>query len=435
MSEDSTGPINRSLRDILLNRRMLICIFTGFSSGLPLYVIYQLIPLWLRSEDVGLAEIGLFALVGIPYTWKFIWAPFMDTYSLPFLGHRRGWMLVTQIMLLVSIALIGFLNTEHSLWTIAYLATAMAFFSASQDIELDAYRRELLPQDELGTGNAIHIQAYRIAGLIPGGLGPVLSDHLSWSWVFVVVGTFMLLGIMMTLFIEDKAPTILRNRSLKESVLLPFQDFWQRCGARQAIYILAFMFLYKLGDSMATALSYPFFNDLGFSGTEIGVIAKSSGLIAAIVGGFLAIPIMTKMGINKSLWIFGVVQITSILGFALLASVGANATLLSAVMIFEYLGVGLGTAAFVAFIAKVTSPLYAATQFALLTALTALPRTFANAATGVIVEKIGWTEFFLLCTVLAVPGMLLLLKVAPWRGEASDDHSLQADETVQSTAK
>jgi len=396
---------------------MLICVFTGFSSGLPLYVIYQLIPYWLKSEGVSLKEIGFFALVGIPYAWKFIWSPLMDKYPLPFLGHRRGWMLTTQLALLASIAYLGFFQPQQNLMTIAYLAAAMAFFSASQDIELDAYRRELLPDAELGAGNGIHIQAYRIAGLIPGALGPVLSDHLAWGSVFIIIALFMLVGVVLTLCIRDCAAPALQQRSLREAIVLPFQDFWQRHGNRSAITVLAFMFLYKLGDSMATALSYPFFQELGFTGTEIGTIAKSSGLIAAIVGGFLAIPLLMRYGINKCLWLFGAVQISSILGFAVLAEVGNNPWVLGAVMSFEYLGVGMGTAAFTAFIARATSPLFAATQFALLTALTALPRTFANASVGVIIESMGWTSFFILCTFLAVPGMLLLFKVAPWKEE------------------
>ncbi len=398
----------------LLNRHMLICVFTGFASGLPLYVIYQLIPLWLRGEGVSLAEIGLFGLVGIPYTWKFIWSPLMDKFPLPFLGHRRGWLIVCQIFLLLSIASIGFFSPTQSIWTIAYLAAAMAFFSASQDIELDAYRRELLTEDQLATGNAIHIQAYRIAGLIPGSLGPILSDHLPWETVFVVVGAFMAVGIGLTLAIQDKTPESVKSRSFEDAIILPFQDFWNTQGAKMAITILAFMFLYKLGDSMATALSYPFFEDLGFTGTEIGTIAKSSGLISAIAGGFIAIPVMTYFGLNRSLWLFGFVQITSILGFVVLAEVGADRLVLGVVMCLEYLGVGLGTAAFVAFIAKCTNPLFAATQFALLSALTALPRTFANSTTGFIIEWLGYTQFFMLCTLLAVPGMLLLFKVAPW---------------------
>ena len=412
-----------SWRETLLTRRMLICIFTGFSSGLPLYIIYQLIPLWLRDQNIGLAEIGFFALVGVPYAWKFIWSPLMDRYSVPVLGHRRGWMLLTQILLLLAIAAIGFLDPAKSIWTIAYLAAAIAFFSASQDIVLDAYRRELLDEGQLGTGNTIHIQAYRIAGLIPGSLAPILSDFVPWHWVFIVVAAFMLVGIGLTLFVSELSASKARPRTLREAAVEPFKEFWTRRGMGYAITVLAFMLLYKLGDSMATALSYPFYYDLGFSKSEIGVIAKSAALWSAIAGGFIAIPIMARLGINKCLWLFGVVQIVSILGFWLLSQTdpsNPDKLLLALVISFEYLGVGLGTAGFTAFIARETSVQFAATQFALLTAITALPRTFANALTGVIVDSIGWQSFFLLCTALAVPGMLLLLKVAPWNAEASE---------------
>ncbi|MGB2272291.1 MAG: AmpG family muropeptide MFS transporter [Pseudomonadales bacterium] len=405
-----------SLKQQLLTRRMLICIFTGFSSGLPLYVIYQLIPLWLRDQGVGLAEIGFFALVGVPYTWKFIWSPLMDRFSLPMLGHRRGWMLLTQILLLLAIASIGFLDPEKSIWTIAYLAAGIAFFSASQDIVLDAYRRELLDESQLGTGNTLHIQAYRIAGLVPGALAPILSDFIPWSWVFVIVAGFMLVGVTLTLSVNELTRPQGTPRTIREAAIDPFKEFISRRGLSSALTVLAFMLLYKLGDSMATALSYPFYYDLGFSKSEIGLIAKTAALWSAIAGGFIAIPIMARLGINKCLWLFGVVQIVSILGFWVLAQSGPDKTLLAVVISFEYLGVGLGTAGFTAYIARETSIQFAATQFALLTAITALPRTFANALTGVIVDHVGWEQFFLLCTLLAIPGMLLLIKVAPWNG-------------------
>lgn len=405
-----------SLKQQLLTRRMLICIFTGFSSGLPLYVIYQLIPLWLRDQGVGLAEIGFFALVGVPYTWKFIWSPLMDRFSLPMLGHRRGWMLLTQILLLLAIASIGFLDPEKSIWTIAYLAAGIAFFSASQDIVLDAYRRELLDESQLGTGNTLHIQAYRIAGLVPGALAPILSDFIPWSWVFVIVAGFMLIGVTLTLSVKELTRPQGTPRTIREAAIDPFKEFISRRGLSSALTVLAFMLLYKLGDSMATALSYPFYYDLGFSKSEIGLIAKTAALWSAIAGGFIAIPIMARLGINKCLWLFGVVQIVSILGFWVLAQSGPDKTLLAVVISFEYLGVGLGTAGFTAYIARETSIQFAATQFALLTAITALPRTFANALTGVIVDHVGWEQFFLLCTLLAIPGMLLLIKVAPWNG-------------------
>jgi PAT family beta-lactamase induction signal transducer AmpG len=402
------------MRDAILNRRMLICVFTGFTSGLPLYVLIQLVPAWLRVEGVGLAEIGFFALIGFPYTWKFLWSPVMDRYTLPFLGRRRGWMLVTQLALLVSIASLGLFDPKLSIWTVAYLAAAVAFFSASQDIVLDAYRRELLPELELGLGNTIHVQAYRLAGLVPGALGLILADFLPWNVVFAVVAGFMAVGLLLTLAIQEAISDPSPPKTLREAVVEPFREFIQRKGVGSALLILSFLFLYKLGDNMATALSTPFYLDVGFSLTQIGSVAKVASLIAVIVGGFAGGIMMLKLGINRALWSFGVVQVLSILGFAVLAEVGANLWVLGTVVALEYLGVGLGTAAFIAFIARTTNPVFAATQFALFTALTAVPRTLANAVTGVIVEQVGWTSFFLLCSVVAIPGMLLLFKVAPW---------------------
>ena len=406
-----------SLKEAILNRRMLICVFTGFTSGLPLYVVFQLVPAWLRVEGVGLAEIGFFTLVQMPYIWKFLWSPVMDRYTLPFLGRRRGWMLVTQLALMLSIAAMGFLQPQLSIWTVAYLAAALAFFSASQDIVLDAYRRELLPDAELGLGNTIHVQAYRLSGLVPGALALILADHMAWHSVFIVVALFMLVGVMLTLFIKEAVSEPSPPTTLVDAVINPFLEFFNRKGVSSGLLVLAFLFLYKLGDSMATALQTPFFVDVGFTLTQIGSVAKLSGLIAAVVGGFGGGVIMIMLGINRALWLFGLVQITSILGFALLSVVGTNLWMLGVVVAFEYLGVGLGGAAFVAFMARTTNPTFAATQFALFSALTAVPRTVVGAFTGVMVEQLGWTSFFLLCTVLAVPGMLLLFKVAPWNAD------------------
>ena len=416
METDTTDRRTRreTLKEAILNRRMLICVFTGFTSGLPLYVLIQLIPGWLRVEGVGLAEIGFFALIGFPYTWKFLWSPVMDRFTLPFLGHRRGWMLVTQLALLVSIASMGFIKPDLSIWTVAYLAAAIAFFSASQDIVLDAYRRELLPDVELGLGNSIHVQAYRLSGLVPGSLALILADHLAWHTVFIVVALFMGVGLIMTLVIDEAITEPTPPRTMRAAIVEPIREFTQRKGIGAAVLILAFLFLYKLGDNMATALQTPFYIDVGFSLTQIGSIAKFASLFSAIVGGLAGGVMMIKLGINRALWLFGVVQVVSILGFAVLSEVGANPWMLGVAVSLEYLGVGLGTAAFIAYIAKNTNPVYAATQFALFTALTSVPRTLANAVTGVIVEQTGWTNFFFICTALAIPGMLLLFKVAPW---------------------
>ena len=407
-----------TFKEAVLNKRMLICVFTGFTSGLPLYVLIQLVPAWLRTEGVGLAEIGFFALIQFPYTWKFLWAPLMDRFTLPFLGHRRGWMLLTQLALFASIAALGFVNPELSIWTVAYLSAAVAFFSASQDVVLDAYRRELLPDVELGLGNAIHVQTYRLSGLVPGALALILADQLPWHTVFIVVAAFMLVGIVLTLSVSEAIAEPTPPQTLRAAVVEPFREFLGRAGVGSALYVLAFLFLYKLGDNMATALQSPFFIDVGFTLTQIGTVAKFSSLTAAIIGGMVGGLIMVKLPINRALWLFGVVQIVSILGFAALSVIGPNLWMLGFAVAFEYLGVGLGTAALTAFIARSTHVAFAATQFALFTALAATPRTLASAVTGVIVEHTGWTNFFLLCTVLAVPGMLLLLKVAPWNEDA-----------------
>jgi PAT family beta-lactamase induction signal transducer AmpG len=404
-----------------MSKKMLICIFTGFSSGLPLYILISLLPAWLRSEGVDLKSIGLFALINLPFTWKFLWAPLFDRYTPP-LGRRRGWLLIAQTLLLLSIPAFGFFNPKFDIWSIAYLATVVAFFSACQDIVLDAYRRVLLIDAELGLGNAVHVNAYKIAGLIPGSLSLILADHMAWSSVFMITALFMLPGLIMTLMVTEP---LLKNgapKTLRAAVVEPFKEFIGRNGMKSALIILAFIFLYKLGDSMATALATPFYLDMGYSKTEIGLIAKNAGLWPSVVGGLLGGAWMIKLGINRSLWVFGAVQMVAILGFAWLATASHNIPLLGLVIGVEAFGVGLGTAAFVAYIAHTTHPLYTATQFALFTSLAAVPRTFANAATGYMVENLGWFNFFILCFLLAIPGMLLLIKIAPWN--SSDSPSL-----------
>jgi len=401
--------------DAVFNRRTLICAFNGFSSGLPLYILITLVPAWLRKEGVGLAEIGLFTLIMLPYNWKFLWAPLLDRYQLPFLGLRRGWMLLFQLALLISIGILPHIGLS-SLGNVAYLAAAVAFFSASQDVVLDAYRREILPDRELGFGNSIAVNAYRIAGLIPGSLSLILADHFSWELVFFVTALFMFFGIGMTLVIAEP-PREYHPNSFREAVLDPIREFFQRAGTGHALLIIAFLFFYKLGDNMATALATPFYIDMGFSLSEIGLIAKNAALWPVIFGSILGGLLMIRIGINRALWVFGVVQVVSILGFALLAHVGANQWLLALVIGFEYLGVGLGTSASVAFIARSSDKRFTAFQFALLTAAATLPRTIANSITGFIIEAVGWETFFYLCTLCAAPGMLLLIWVAPWNGE------------------
>jgi len=415
VTDSGTTLPRRNWREILFSRRMLICIFIGFSSGLPLYVLVQLVPAWLRSNDVDLATIGLFALVSLPYTWKFLWSPLMDRFTLPFLGRRRGWALLTQLALLLSIGLLGSVDPRESLQLIVVLVFVVSLFSASQDIVIDAYRRELLADDELGTGNSFFINAYRLSSLVPGSLALILSDHLPWSTVYWVTASFMLVGVLTTLVIREVSDDSLAPHSLREAVIEPFREFFRRDGTATALAILAFMFLYKLGDNMATALATPFYLDMGFSRSEIGAIAKVAALWSVIAGSIIGGLAMLRLSINRALWLFGFVQLITILGFAWLSVVGHSPVGLFLVVSAEYLGVGLGTVALTAYIARETSRAFTATQFALFTSFIAVPRTFANASTGFLIEAVGYTSFFLLCTAVAVPGMLMLLKVAPWK--------------------
>ncbi len=408
------NPPARRWQDILLNRKMVTCIFLGFASGMPLYVLFQLIPAWLRSHEVDLATIGLFALVSLPYTWKFVWSPLLDRYKLPFLGRRRGWALLAQVGLLFSIAALGQFDPSVSLQAIVVTVFVISLFSASQDIVIDAYRRELLADDELGTGTSFFVNAYRLSSLVPGSLALILADHLPWSVVYWVTAGFMVVGIVTTLLIKEVSDDALAPKTLREAVVDPFVEFFSRGGIKAGLAILAFMFLYKLGDNMATALATPFYLDMGFSLTEIGSIAKVAALWAVIAGGILGGVVMLKLNINRALWVFGFVQVFSILGYVWLSTVGHDPVILFIVVSGEYLGVGLGSIALTAYMARETSKAFTATQFALFSSFIAIPRTFANASTGFIIESIGYTQFFIVCTLVAIPGMLLLFKVAPW---------------------
>jgi len=406
------------------SRHMLICVMLGFTSGLPLFILYNLLSAWLKAEQVDLKSIGLFALVGFPYTWKFLWSPLMDRFHFPLLGRRRGWMFFTQLALLAAVGSMGFFSPLTELSAVVTLAGFIAFLSASQDIVIDAYRRELLSDAEQGSGTALFVNAYKMSTLVPGSLSLILSDFLSWQVVFGITALFMLPGLFTTLLISEPAIYGEPPRTLREAVIEPFREFMQRSGFSQAMLILAFIFLYKLGDSMATALATPFYMELGYTRTQIGLVAKNAGLWASLAGGIIGAVWLEKTGVNRGLWIFGVLQAVAILGFALLAQTGVAAAgtepsslLLGLVIGLEAFAVGLGTAAFTAYIATTTDQRYTATQFALFTSLAAVPRTFFNALTGFIVAQTGWFVFFLICFVLAIPGMLLLPKIAPWNAD------------------
>ena len=405
------------------NKKMLICLFIGFSSGLPLFILLSLLQAWLAKSGLNVKMLGLFALVMFPYTWKFLWSPLMDRYRFGPLGRRRGWMALTQIMLFIMIGMMGMLDPKTQLSAIAFMASVIAFLSASQDIVIDAYRREILEDNEQGLGNALYVNAYKVAGMIPGALSLVLADLMPWEAVFWITSAFMLPGLICTLLISEPAIYGAPPKNIREAVILPFREFVERDGWKNALLVLGFIFLYKLGDSMATALATKFYIDLGFTMRQIGLIAKTTGFWSSIVGGLVGGIWMVKLGINRGLWIFGVVQAVAILGFAWLAYAGASEWVLAIVIGFEAFGVGLGTAAFVSYIAKTTDPRYTATQFALFTSLAAVPRTFVNSSVGFIVAETGWLVFFLLCFALALPGMLMLPKIAPWPVNGSNRES------------
>lgn len=402
----------------IFNRRMLICIFTGFSSGLPLFVFINLLPAWLDAAHVDIKAIGLMALLQIPYVAKFLWAPVLDHLRIPGFGRRRGWIIVLSLALMASLCALGSLDPASQLGAISLLGLLTTFLSASLDIAIDAYRRELLPDNELGLGNTIHVNAYKLAGLVPGSLALFLADKgMAWPLVFAIVALFMLPGMVMAFLVAEPPVTGKPPRTLDEAVIAPFKEFFTRKGVRYGLEILLFIFLYKLGDSLATSLATKFYLDMGFTKTDIALIAKNAGLWPGIIGGVLGGLWMIRLGINRALWVFGVLQLAVIPLFALLSMSGADKPMLALVVGAEAFGVGLGTSAFVAFIARSTHPAYTATQLALLTALSAVPRTVINANAGYLVETLGWTDFFWLCTLLGIPGMLMLYRVAPWHAD------------------
>ncbi|MEW6599369.1 MAG: AmpG family muropeptide MFS transporter [Nitrospirota bacterium] len=400
----------------IFSRKMLVSFLMGFACGLPLLLTISVLQAWMKEEGVDLAVIGMMALVGLPYTVKFIWAPFLDRFTLPFLGRRRGWLLVAQIALMLSIVGLALTDPGKNPWMVAFAAFIVTFFSASQDIVVDAYRREDLSDEELGLGSSLYVNGYRVGMLLASGGGLIMADHMSFSMVYVIMAACMLPGVLTTLYTPEPDAPMGVPRSMKEAVIDPLVEYFTRQGA---IWILFFILLYKIGDTMASAITVPFYLDLGFSKTEIGAVVKLFGFWATIIGSLIGGLMMLKLGINRSLWVFGVLQAVSTAGFAMLARIGHNVPALSAVIGFENLSGGMGTAAYSAFMASITNKKFTATQYALLTSLMGVPRVIASAPTGFLAKYMGWENFFIGCVLIAIPGMLLLLKFAPWNPENS----------------
>ena len=399
---------------------MLVAFVMGFACGLPLLLTISVLQAWMKDEGVDLTVIGMMALVGLPYTLKFLWAPFLDRFSLPLLGRRRGWMLVAQIALMISIASLGQSDPVLNPWLLAFAAFLVTFFSASQDIVVDAYRREDLADEELGLGSSLYVNGYRVGMLLASGGGLIMADYMDFSMVYLILASCMLPGLITTLLTPEPEIPAGTPKTMREAVVDPLVEYFSRKGA---LWILAFILLYKIGDTMASAMTIPFYLDIGFSKSEIGAVVKMFGFWATIAGGLAGGIMMIRIGITRSLWVFGFLQAISTAGFALLANVGYSIPLLSSVIAFENLSSGMGTAAYVAFMASITNKKFTATQYALLTSLMGIPRVLASAPTGFLVKNVGWETFFIICALIAIPGMLLLFKFAPWNSRASAEVS------------
>lgn len=397
--------MNTTLLGQIFSPRMLVSFMMGFSCGVPLLLTLSVLQAWMKQEGVDLSVIGLFSLVGLPYTLKFLWAPVLDRFTLPFLGRRRGWMLSFQLLLMAALVLLGMTSPSSSPWLVAFAALLVTFFSASQDIVVDAYRREDLTNNELGLGSSLYVNGYRVGMLLAGSGGLILADHFTFSQVYLFMAASLGIGLMTTLLCREPEVTEKAPRNFHESVVLPFVEYFSRNGA---VLILLFVLLYKIGDQMASTMTIPFYLDIGFTKTEIGAVVKLFGFWATIIGGLLGGIIILRIGIIKSLWGFGVLQALSTAGFSLLAFCGPSTSLLAGVIAFENLSGGMGTAAYVAYMASLTNKKFTATQYALLSSLMGIPRVFASAPTGFMVESMGWVAFFIICAVVAIPGLFLL---------------------------
>jgi PAT family beta-lactamase induction signal transducer AmpG len=368
----------------------------------------------MTDEGVDLGTIGLFALVGLPYTLKFIWAPLTDRFSVPLLGRRRGWLLGVQLLLMASIAALGWTQPAENTLVVAMAAWLVTFFSASQDIVIDAYRREALADNELGLGASLYVNGYRLGMLLASGGGLILADFMSFSAVYQLMAVSMLIGIFTTLFAPEPEIAAGVPRNLRDAVIQPFVDYFRR---RHALLILLFILLYKVGDTMASHMTTPFYLDIGFSKTEIGAVVKLFGFWATVIGGMLGGIFILRTGIYRALWGFGILQALSTAGFALLALTGYSLPLLAGVIAFENLSAGMGTAAFVAFMATLTNRKFTATQYALLSSLMGIPRVIVAAPTGYLADWLGWGIFFVGCALIAIPGLLLLTRFRDWLAE------------------
>ncbi len=391
--------------EIYRSPRIGIMVILGFASGLPLALTGGTLQVWMTKVGVDLRTIGVFSLLGLPYTLKFLWSPFMDRFVPPWLGRRRGWMLPIQFALFGGIVAMGFGSPERAIFAIAALAFLVAFSSASQDIAIDAYRTDVLKQEERGAGTAVFVIGYRIAMIVSGALALVLSDHIGFQNTYLIMAGFMVIGMIGAIFSPEPQVTTVAPKSMNEAVWGPLKDFFSR---RSAAALLLAIVLYKLGDAYAGTLTSVFLIITGFSASEVGTINKGLGLVSTLLGAAVGGTLMVRLGLFRSLLAFGVLQLVSNLSFMVLAWTGKSYPVMVFAVAFENLCGGMGTAAFVAFLMSLCNKRYTATQFALLSSLAVLGRVFVAPTSGYVVKFVGWANFFLLTAVTALPGLLLL---------------------------
>jgi PAT family beta-lactamase induction signal transducer AmpG len=408
-----------SLFLLYLQPRLITIFVMGFASGLPLALSSATLSFWLAEVGVALSAIGLFALVGTPYNFKFIWAPFIDRIPVPLLtrllGRRRSWMLVIQIGLMVSIVALGFSEPEKTPVLTAVCALAVAFFSASQDIVIDAYRIEILDRKEQGAGAAMTQAGYRLGAICAGAGALFLANQIDWSFVYAVMAALVMVGMVAAIMAPDpdkrrseaKDPQVCYG--FRSMVVDPFFEFFRRNSVMPAIIILAFILLYKLGDAYAGVMAYPFYYQMGFTKSEVAMVSKIFGVIATVLGIFLGGAIVRRYGIQKSLLGCGLLQMFSNLMYAAQTTMGHDVQFLYLTIGIENLSGGMGSSAFVAYLSVLCNTAYAGTQFALFTSFVAFGRTLLSTSSGWVVEQTGWFDFFVISTFVALPGLLLLL--------------------------
>ncbi len=392
---------------VFRSRKILLLLLLGFSSGLPLALTAGTLQARLAVEGIELTTIGLFALVGQPYTYKFLWAPLMDRYRIPFLGRRRGWLVLTQISLLFLIAWMGTISPSASPWLLAGLALGVAFLSASQDIVFDAYRTDVLGAEERGAGAAVSVLGYRVAMLVSGGLALILADGiLGWTGTYLLMAALMLVGLGAAWAAPEPETPPQAPTTLGAAVREPLVEYFARAGAWLLLLVII---LYKLGDAFAGSLTTAFLlRGPGFSLTEVGLVNKWLGVGATILGALAGGALMAQLRLFKSLLLFGVLQAVTNLGFMLLAASGKSYVLMVLVIAAENLCGGMGTAAFIALLMAMCDRRFSATQYALLSALASLGRVYVGPAAGVMAETFGWSAFFFFTFLVALPGVAML---------------------------